>query len=224
MAGGGGGGDDVAGRGEEARFDATALREEPGSAALRVTALWDLASHALVCCCLQALDGCQQHIEALRSSATALVGGSSSGSADPNAAEAGEGQQQLPVLYDAAALQLWLLKCCQVVSCQCWFVKQGTAAAANCSPLPLLPTSPPLSPTLQLPRGGLRDKPGKSADYYHTCYCLRWVWVWCDVRAAGWVVCVSGHQRWKCCLLPVATAAPHRQAPPRCRHLGAAVG
>lgn len=25
----------------------------------------------------------------------------------------------------------------------------------------------------QPPRGGLRDKPGKSADYYHTCYCLR---------------------------------------------------
>ena len=22
------------------------------------------------------------------------------------------------------------------------------------------------------PRGGLRDKPGKPADYYHTCYCL----------------------------------------------------
>lgn len=21
-------------------------------------------------------------------------------------------------------------------------------------------------------RGGLRDKPGKSPDYYHTCYCL----------------------------------------------------
>lgn len=21
-------------------------------------------------------------------------------------------------------------------------------------------------------KGGLRDKPGKSADYYHTCYCL----------------------------------------------------
>lgn len=21
-------------------------------------------------------------------------------------------------------------------------------------------------------RGGLRDKPGKSVDYYHTCYCL----------------------------------------------------
>eukprot|EP00898_Chlorokybus_atmophyticus_P004253 jgi/Chlat1/4829/Chrsp31S04867 len=24
----------------------------------------------------------------------------------------------------------------------------------------------------QLPEGGLRDKPGKSRDYYHTCYCL----------------------------------------------------
>lgn len=26
-------------------------------------------------------------------------------------------------------------------------------------------------PHLQL-RGGLRDKPGKPVDYYHTCYCL----------------------------------------------------
>ena len=25
--------------------------------------------------------------------------------------------------------------------------------------------------TLQL-KGGLRDKPGKAVDYYHTCYCL----------------------------------------------------
>lgn len=24
----------------------------------------------------------------------------------------------------------------------------------------------------QQARGGLKDKPGKSADYYHTCYCL----------------------------------------------------
>ena len=24
----------------------------------------------------------------------------------------------------------------------------------------------------QAPRGGLRDKPGKPVDYYHTCYCL----------------------------------------------------
>lgn len=24
----------------------------------------------------------------------------------------------------------------------------------------------------QVPEGGLRDKPGKGRDYYHTCYCL----------------------------------------------------
>lgn len=38
--------------------------------------------------------------------------------------------------YDARALQVWLLVCCQMA------------------------------------KGGLRDKPGKGADYYHTCYCL----------------------------------------------------
>ena len=41
-----------------------------------------------------------------------------------------------PLLYNARALRLWLLECCQAS------------------------------------RGGLRDKPGKPVDYYHTCYCL----------------------------------------------------
>lgn len=41
-----------------------------------------------------------------------------------------------PALYNAAALQGWLLSCCQT---------RG---------------------------GGLRDKPGKGRDLYHTCYCL----------------------------------------------------
>ena len=41
-----------------------------------------------------------------------------------------------PLLYNARALQLWLLKCCQAS------------------------------------KGGMRDKPGKPPDYYHTCYCL----------------------------------------------------
>lgn len=41
-----------------------------------------------------------------------------------------------PLLYNACALQLWLLKCCQAS------------------------------------KGGMRDKPGKPPDYYHTCYCL----------------------------------------------------
>lgn len=40
-----------------------------------------------------------------------------------------------PPLYDALALQLWILIACQTES-------------------------------------GLRDKPGKQPDYYHTCYCL----------------------------------------------------
>lgn len=40
-------------------------------------------------------------------------------------------------LYDVAALQAWILVCCQA---------DGA--------------------------GGLRDKPGKPPDYYHTCYCL----------------------------------------------------
>jgi protein farnesyltransferase subunit beta len=43
---------------------------------------------------------------------------------------------QPPALYNAAALQGWLLACCQARD------------------------------------GGLRDKPGKARDLYHTCYCL----------------------------------------------------
>ena len=41
-----------------------------------------------------------------------------------------------PPLYNARALQGWLLACCQAAE------------------------------------GGLRDKPGKPRDFYHTCYCL----------------------------------------------------
>ena len=47
-----------------------------------------------------------------------------------------DASESAPPLYNARALRLWLLKCCQAG------------------------------------RGGLRDKPGKPVDYYHTCYCL----------------------------------------------------
>ena len=46
------------------------------------------------------------------------------------------GVAPLPPLYNARALQGWLLACCQASE------------------------------------GGLRDKPGKPRDFYHTCYCL----------------------------------------------------
>ena len=48
----------------------------------------------------------------------------------------GSEHSRSPLLYNARALQLWLLKCCQAS------------------------------------KGGMRDKPGKPPDYYHTCYCL----------------------------------------------------
>lgn len=53
---------------------------------------------------------------------------------DPQQSSSGKGRS--PLLYNAPALQLWLLKCCQAS------------------------------------KGGMRDKPGKPPDYYHTCYCL----------------------------------------------------
>lgn len=39
---------------------------------------------------------------------------------------------------------------------------------------------------MQPPRGGLRDKPGKAADYYHTCYCLRWAPAAASVGSLGY--------------------------------------
>lgn len=51
-------------------------------------------------------------------------------------AETGAPRRACDALYDVAALQAWILVCCQ---------SDG---------------------------GGLRDKPGKPPDYYHTCYCL----------------------------------------------------
>ena len=38
----------------------------------------------------------------------------------------------------------------------------------------------------QGPKGGLRDKPGKPPDYYHTCYCLSGLSS--AQHAAGWVL------------------------------------
>ncbi|KAI7844724.1 hypothetical protein COHA_001811 [Chlorella ohadii] len=81
----------------------------------------------------QELESCQQHGEALRCGAATLL----ATVPPPEPLPLPEGGERLPQLYDARALQLWLLKCCQAP-----------------------------------PRGGLRDKPGKAADYYHTCYCL----------------------------------------------------
>lgn len=63
------------------------------------------------------------------------------GRAEGSEGEARDGAEPSPpdaggALFDAAALQAWLLVCCQHKS------------------------------------GGLRDKPGKRPDFYHTCYCL----------------------------------------------------
>eukprot|EP00887_Chlorella_sp_A99_P006625 scaffold3.g6625.t1 len=80
-----------------------------------------------------AIEHAKEHLEVMRTSAAVLTTAGAGGSAQAAAAP-GAAQQQL--LYNATALQLWLLKCCQ-----------GG-------------------------RGGMRDKPGKAPDYYHTCYCL----------------------------------------------------
>lgn len=58
-----------------------------------------------------------------------------------------------PAGFDTAALQHWILACCQA------------------------------------PSGGLRDKPGKPADLYHTCYCLSGLAV---AQAAGGGLVVGG--------------------------------
>ncbi|PRW59450.1 farnesyltransferase subunit beta [Chlorella sorokiniana] len=79
------------------------------------------------------LESCQQHGEARRFGTSTLL----AAVPPPEPLPLEGGRERLPQLYDARALQLWLLKCCQTP-----------------------------------PRGGLRDKPGKAADYYHTCYCL----------------------------------------------------
>ena len=77
-----------------------------------------------------ALNRAKQHVNSAECAATVLLKkSSSSGGPDRGGDDGG-------LLYDARALQVWLLVACQVG------------------------------------RGGLRDKPGKHADYYHTCYCL----------------------------------------------------
>lgn len=102
------------------------------------------------------------------------AGASSSGGGDSG----GQGDSGTSgPLFNPNALQSWLLICCQ----------SFTGAA----PLPsrlFLARAPqlPVSPAAVRPRrastvdvclpltnaGGLRDKPGKRHDFYHTCYCL----------------------------------------------------
>lgn len=151
----------------------------------------------------QELESCQHHADALRCGAATLL----AAVPPPEPLPAAEGQERLPQLYDARALQLWLLKCCQTVCCvgwagwtacltltDCTWCQASMTDASHCMPYtagseaqacirtmcqlrrvptPNQPNRLCALPLAQPPRGGLRDKPGKSADYYHTCYCLR---------------------------------------------------
>ncbi len=95
-------------------------------------------------------------------------------------------------LYDVEALQLWLLQCCQVVSSFSYLHAASVLRAVltmtflRCA-LQRRPSEPKpnhelnsqiaLIPRVHVPnpaqiKGGLRDKPGKPVDYYHSCYCL----------------------------------------------------
>lgn len=82
----------------------------------------------------KALYSCQRHTEALRCGAAALL----AGVPVEAAVTGGEGEQagRLPQLYDARALQLWLLKCCQSVRGFCCTVLKWCcaciAAATTC--------------------------------------------------------------------------------------------
>jgi protein farnesyltransferase subunit beta len=98
------------------------------------------AIEALECAALiqTEFQSAQAHANVASCSATVVLGSlkqhgnvSDDANSDPMSAETEF------LLYDARALQIWLLACCQARA-----------------------------------RGGLRDKPGKPADYYHTCYCL----------------------------------------------------
>ncbi len=70
----------------------------------------------------QELESCQQHGQALRCGAAALL----AAVPPPELLSLPEGGERLPQLYDARALQLWLLKCCQAVSLMrlVWLVHQ----------------------------------------------------------------------------------------------------
>lgn len=66
----------------------------------------------------QELESCQQHGEALRCGAATLL----ATVPPPEPLPLPEGGERRPQLYDARALQLWLLKCCQAVS---WLLLVG---------------------------------------------------------------------------------------------------
>lgn len=135
----------------------------------------------------------RSHVEFTTTSATVLLaaeggeGGRAAGAAagvtEGATAGGGSGSSRQPQLYNAQALQLWLLKCCQGVS----ELQAGLGAAGRwhgCGMSLGLPTCTPKHFTtykhynLRPPRacslavlqahGGMKDKPGKAPDFYHT--------------------------------------------------------
>lgn len=78
--------------------------------------------------CAQELESCQQHGETLRCGAASLL----AAVPQPEPLPLGDGQERLPQLYDARALQLWLLKCCQAVS---WLAGARWRAVGTCTVL-----------------------------------------------------------------------------------------
>ena len=77
----------------------------------------------------RALENCTEHAEVLACGATALLDDAAPALAAAGGAADGEAgaAARLPQLYDSAALQLWLLKCCQSVG-----GRGGEAAPTHC--------------------------------------------------------------------------------------------
>ena len=65
---------------------------------------------------LQALETCQQHEQAVACGAATLLDNAPHHGISTGSSGSAEQEDRLPLLYDAPALQLWLLKCCQAVS------------------------------------------------------------------------------------------------------------
>jgi hypothetical protein len=63
----------------------------------------------------RALEAAQAAAAAASGGAAALLDAATGGGVEEGGAQAASGADRLPLLYDAAALQLWLLKCCQAV-------------------------------------------------------------------------------------------------------------
>ena len=98
---------------------------------------------------------------------------------DPPPPSSGGGDESGGSLYDPLGLQMWILAYCQEPSTEVFSSSSCSSSSSSAAAATAGDTEGGQRRQQQKQQqqrrfrgGGLRDKPGKPPDHYHTCYCL----------------------------------------------------